>query len=52
MPGGAKTPFMPVRAFGAPHTTCTGSPDAGVDDADPQAVGVGMLLGLDHAGDA
>ena len=26
-PGGAKTPFMPVRAFGAPHTTCTGSPD-------------------------
>src|SRR3954465_3844552 len=26
-PGGAKTPFMPVRAFGAPHTTCTGSPE-------------------------
>ena len=27
VPGGANTPFMPVRAFGAPHTTCTGSPD-------------------------
>ncbi len=26
VPGGAKTPFMPVRALGAPHTTCTGSP--------------------------
>ena len=26
-PGGANTPFMPVRALGAPHTTCTGSPD-------------------------
>ena len=25
-PTGAKTPFMPARAFGAPHTTCTGSP--------------------------
>src|SRR5579872_7492706 len=25
-PGGTNTPFMPVRAFGAPHTTCTGSP--------------------------
>ncbi len=21
VPGGAKTPFMPVRALGAPHTT-------------------------------
>src|SRR5215475_5643997 len=25
-PGGTNTPFMPVRALGAPHTTCTGSP--------------------------
>src|SRR5580704_17400783 len=25
-PGGANTPFMPLRAFGAPHTTWTGSP--------------------------
>ena len=25
-PGGTKTPFMPARAFGAPHTTWTGSP--------------------------
>src|SRR5262249_19492366 len=25
-PGGTKTPFMPARALGAPHTTCTGSP--------------------------
>ena len=44
VPGGANTLFMPVRAFGAPHTTCTGSPDAGVDHADPQAVGVRVLL--------
>src|SRR5215831_6498948 len=27
VPGGENTPFMPARAFGAPHTTCTGSPD-------------------------
>src|SRR5215203_4700945 len=26
VPGGENTPFIPVRAFGAPHTTCTGSP--------------------------
>src|SRR6185436_16117965 len=25
-PGGTNTPFMPVRALGAPHTTCTGAP--------------------------
>src|SRR5215510_10391125 len=25
-PGVENTPFMPVRALGAPHTTCTGSP--------------------------
>src|SRR5262252_4418623 len=25
-PGGTNTPFMPARALGAPHTTCTGSP--------------------------
>src|SRR6476659_6446950 len=25
-PGGTNTPVMPVRALGAPHTTCTGSP--------------------------
>ena len=41
---------MPVRALGAPHTTST-TPRAGVDLADLQLVGVGMLLGLDHAGD-
>ena len=23
LPTGANTPFMPVRALGAPHTTCT-----------------------------
>ena len=27
VPGGANTLFMPVRALGAPHTTCTGSPE-------------------------
>src|ERR1700722_2160071 len=28
VPTGEKTLFMPVRAFGAPQTTCTGSPPA------------------------
>ena len=41
---------MPVRAFGAPQTTCTGLA-AGVDDADLQPVGVGMLLRFDDGGD-
>ncbi len=26
VPGGENTLFMPVRAFGAPQTTCTGAP--------------------------
>ncbi len=51
VPGGENTLFMPVRALGAPHTTCTGSPDAGIDHADAQPVGIRMLLGLDHARD-
>ena len=51
VPGGENTPFMPARALGAPHTTCTGSPDAGVDHAHAQPVGIGMLLGRDHARD-
>ena len=42
---------MPVRAFGAPQTTWTGAPVAGVDEADAQAVGVRVLLGRDHIGD-
>ncbi len=50
-PGGANTLVMPVRAFGAPHTTWTGSPVAGIDHADAQAVGIRMLLGLDDARD-
>ncbi len=41
---------MPVRAFGAPQTTCTG-PAAGVDDADLQPIGVGMLLGFNDGAD-
>ena len=41
---------MPVRAFGAPQTTWTGRA-AGVDDADFQPVGVGMLLGFNDRGD-
>ena len=28
VPTGENTLFMPVRAFGAPQTTCTGSPPA------------------------
>ena len=27
VPGGEKTLFMPVRALGAPQTTCTGAPE-------------------------
>ena len=42
--------FMPARALGAPHTTCT-SPVAGIDDADAQPVGIGMRLGRDDARD-
>ena len=41
---------MPVLALGAPHTTST-TPRAGVDLAYLQLVGIGMALGLDHAGD-
>ena len=51
VPGGENTPFIPVRAFGAPHTICTGVAFAGIDHADAQTVGIGMLLGLDHVGD-
>ena len=50
MPTGENTLLMPVRAFGAPQTTCTG-PCAGLDYADFQPVGVGMLLGFDDGGD-
>ena len=42
---------MPVRAFGAPQTTCTGAPLAGVDHADAQTIGVRMRLRLDHPRD-
>ncbi len=28
VPTGEKTDFMPARALGAPHTTCTGAPPA------------------------
>ena len=38
---------MPARAFGAPHTTCKRSL-AGIDLADLQLVGVGMLLAFHH----
>ena len=38
------------RAFGAPHTTWTG-PGAGLDHADPEPVGVGMLPRLDDMAD-
>ena len=47
VPGAANTPFMPARALGAPHTTWIGFAVAGIDHADAQAVGVGMLLGRD-----
>ena len=48
IPAGPNTPFIPVRALGAPQTTCT-SPLAGIDDADAQPVGIGVLLGRDDA---
>ena len=51
VPGGENTPFMPVRAFGAPHTTCDRIARAGIDDADAQPVRVRMLLRLDHPRD-
>ncbi len=51
VPGGENTLVMPARAFGAPHTTCTGVAVAGIDHADAQPVGVGMLLGLDDPRD-
>ena len=51
MPGGAKTLFMPVRAFGAPQTTWIGVALARIDHADAQAIGIRMLLGRDHIGD-
>ena len=51
LPGRANTPFMPVRAFGAPQTTETGTL-AGIDRADAQAVGVRVLHRLDDVGDA
>ena len=49
-PAGPNTPFMPARAFGAPHTTCT-SPGPGIDDADAQPVGIRVRLGRDDARD-
>ena len=51
VPAGAKTPFMPVRAFGAPQTTWTGAPLPVIDQADAQPVGVRMLPRLDDVGD-
>jgi hypothetical protein len=42
---------MPVRALGAPHTTCTGCARAGIDHANPELIGVGMLLGRDDISD-
>ena len=50
-PGGANTPFMPVRAFGAPHTTWIGSPAPVSTMQTREPIGIGMLLGVDHARD-
>jgi hypothetical protein len=46
--GGAKTPFMPVRALGAPQTTCTARPVSTVQTLSLSALGWG---GRDDAGD-
>ena len=51
LPGGENTPFMPVRAFGAPHTTCTGSPEPVSTMQTRRRSAFGMLLRLDHARD-
>ena len=51
MPGGAKTLFMPVRAFGAPQTTWIGAPSPYRPCRRAEPIGVGMLLGGDHIGD-
>ena len=50
LPVGAKMPFMPVRALGAPHTTCTVPPPVSTLHS-AQPVGVGMLHRLDHVAD-
>ena len=50
VPTAENTPFMPVRAL-ARRTDDLHRALAGVDDADFQPVGVGMLLGLDHGSD-
>ena len=42
VPAGAKMPFMPVLALGAPQTTWI--TPLGVDHADPQPIGIGMFL--------
>ena len=42
--GRANTPFMPVRALGAPQTTCTMSAPVSTMQS-LQLVGIGMLLG-------
>ena len=51
VPGGANTPFMPVRAFGAPHTTCTGSPAPVSTMQTRSRSAFGCCSRLDHARD-
>ena len=51
MPGAEKTVTRPERAFGRPAHDLHGRARAGVDGADAEAVGVGVLRGFDDAGD-
>ena len=50
-PGLATATVWPAATLGAPHTIRWGAPLADVDQAHAQAVGVRMLVGLEHAAD-
>ena len=51
VPGAAKTPFMPVRALGAPHTTWIGPPVPVLTMQTRSRSAFGMLPRLDDIGD-
>ena len=50
-PGRATATVWPAATFGAPQTICGDVAVADVDAADAQAVGVGVLRGLEHLAD-
>ena len=50
-PGLATATVWPAATFGAPHTICDGAPSPMSTTQTRQAVGVGVLLGLEHPAD-